>query len=242
MPLKGDQLSLLSEVSSYPIENPPLLGEPITTRSGTAIVTRLEQLGEEVVIWGDYGSGVEQPHGRENATCDLKMVLGSRAVCQFSIADTSLTIDPLAPNFEDKGSGSTAEVPVRKTVLGGAVNLCLPTPVSKEAVGEYSAEPSSEETVLGGEGGNQASDFDPLAPKCGGRACGWIGWKTTERKRKRHDPWVCRQAWLYWEEPGGKKRSRYIPKAKLADVERSVYTLRRPIRETLELLGKTDEN
>lgn len=78
---------------------------------------------------------------------------------------------------------------------------------------------------------------EPTQPKtrC---ACGWIGWKETQRKRKNRDPWVCRQAWLYWEESGGKKRSRYIPKDKFAMVEESVYGLRRPIGETLELFGK----
>lgn len=214
----------------------------MTTRSGTAIVTRLEPLGEEVVIWGDYGSGVEQPHGRENATCDLKIVLGGKSVYQFPIADTLLKINPLAPNFGDEELESTAQRPLRKTVLGGMANLGLPTPVSREAAGEYGAESPSGKTVLGGKGGNQTSDSDPLAPKCGDRACGWIGWKTTQRKRKRRDPWVCRQAWLYWEEPGGKKRSRYIPKEKLAEVERSVYGLRQSIYETLKLLGRKEDN
>lgn len=211
MPLKGDQLSLLPAVSPYFIENPPLPGEPMTTRSGTAIVTRLEPLGKEVVIWGDYGSGVEQPHGRENATCELKIVLGGRSVYQFPIADTLLTIDPLAPNFESEELESAAQSPLRKIVLGGG-------------------------------SGNQAPDSDPLAPKCGDKACGWIGKKTTKRQRKNRDSWVCEQWWLYWEEPGGKKRSRYIPKAKLADVERSVYGLRQSICETLKLLGRKEDN
>jgi hypothetical protein len=77
---------------------------------------------------------------------------------------------------------------------------------------------------------------DPLAPKFETKARGWIGWKETKRERKNRDPWICRQAWLYWEEPGGKKRSRYIPKAQLAAVQESVYELRRSIIETLELL------
>lgn len=78
---------------------------------------------------------------------------------------------------------------------------------------------------------------DPLAPKFETKARGWIGWKETKRERKNRDAWICRQAWLYWEEPGGKKRSRYIPKGKLAAVEESVYGLRRSIVETLELLN-----
>lgn len=160
------------EEFSFAVENPPLPGEQITTRSGTAIVTRLESLGEEIVVWGDYGSGIEQPHGRENATCDLRIVLGGEAADQVSIADTSLIIDPPAPKFESK-------------------------------------------------------------------ACGWIGKKTTERQRKNRDAWVCEQWWLYWEEPGGKKRSRYIPKGKLAEVEKLVYRLKCPIQETLKLLEDT---
>jgi hypothetical protein len=141
------------------------------TRSGVARVTRLELLGKEIIVWGDYGSGIEQPHGRENATCDLKIVLGGKVVEQVAIAESSLVIDPLAPKFESK-------------------------------------------------------------------ACGWIGKKTTERKRKNRQAWVCEQWWLYWEEPGGKKRSRYIPKSKLVEVEYRVYGLKQPIAKTLELLDK----
>jgi hypothetical protein len=159
------------EEFAFAVENPPLPGEQITTRSGTAIVTRLERLGKEMIVWGDYGSGIEQPHGRENATCDLKIVLGGKVVEPVAIAESLLAIDPLAPKFESK-------------------------------------------------------------------ACGWIGKKTTERKRKNRDAWVCVQWWLYWEEPGGKKRSRYVPKAKLAEVEYGVYELKQPIAKTLELLHK----
>jgi hypothetical protein len=199
MPLKGKQLALLPEVDSYWIENPPRPGEQITTRSGTARVTRLEPAGEEVIVWADYGSGIEHPHGRERATCDLKIVLGGRAVCQIPLADTALRI-------ESEPIDLLADAPFGKTVLGG-----------------------EEDTSPG--------TADPLAPKLESKACGWIGWKTSKRERKRRDPWVCRQAWLYWEEPGGKKRSRYIPKAKLEAVERSVYGLKRPVKETLELLN-----
>jgi hypothetical protein len=171
MPLSGEQLSLLPDVSPYLIENLPFPGEMMMTRSGVARVTRLELLGKEIIVWGDYGSGIEQPHGRENATCDLKIVLGGKVVEQVAIAESSLVIDPLAPKFESK-------------------------------------------------------------------ACGWIGKKTTERKRKNRQAWVCEQWWLYWEEPGGKKRSRYIPKSKLVEVEYRVYGLKQPIAKTLELLDK----
>ena len=164
MSLTGEQLSMLSEVAPYLIENPPLPGEAMMTRSGKATVTRLESIGNEVVVWADYGSGIEHPHSRDRATCDLNIVLGGELCSQ------SLSPDPLVSPVES-------------------------------------------------------------------RACGWIGWKTTKRERKHRDPWTCRQAWLYWEEPGGKKRSRYIPKAKLEDVEHSVYGLKRSITETLELLN-----
>lgn len=92
--------------------------------------------------------------------------------------------------------------------------------------------------VLGGPVGEEPSNPTEFAPAIGSRARGWIGWKETKRQRKNRKPWVCRQAWLYWEETGGKKRSCYIPKAKLALVEESVYRLKRPLAETLALLGK----
>jgi hypothetical protein len=206
MPLKGKQLSMLPDVTPYWIENLPRPGEQITTRAGTATVTRLELMGEEVIFWADYGSRIEHPHGRERATCDLKIVLGGSAVCQIPLADTNLKLDFL--------EGAIAEEPV--VVL---------------------AESSSEKTVLGAGADTLLETADSLVPKLESKACGWIGWKTSKRERKRRDPWIGRQAWLYWEEPGGKKRSRYIPKAKLEAVERSVYGLRRPVSETLELLN-----
>jgi|GEM_PF-7068274 len=39
--------------------------EVIATRAGVATVTRTETLGEEQVIWADYGSGIPQPHRSE---------------------------------------------------------------------------------------------------------------------------------------------------------------------------------
>lgn len=175
MGLAGVQLSLLVEVVPYLIVNPPEL-KWITTRSGTATVTRIERVGSELVVWADYGSGIEQPHGDEDAA-PVKLVL-MRQEAQ-------------------------------------SVSEAIPETVP--------------ETV---------PEADPLAPKSQTQACGWIGWKETKRERKRRDPWICRQAWLYWEEAGGKKRSRYIPKAKLAAVQESVYELRRSVYETLELLEK----
>lgn len=170
------QIGFSNEGLSYSPEFPPQPGMQIVTASGRARVTRLEPMGKEVLIWADYGSGIEQPHGREGVTCNLKIVLG--------------------------GEGE----------MDGTSDL---------------------ESQTG-----SPSDADPLALKPQTKACGWIGWKETKRERKNRDAWICRQAWLYWEEPGGKKRSRYIPKAKLAMVEESVYGLRRPIYETLELLEK----
>jgi hypothetical protein len=120
--------------------------------------------------------------------------------------------DPLALNFQ-----------VRDAALGLHLLGCGTT---------------NEKTVLGGKGAAGDVESDPLALNFESRACGWIGWKESKRERKKRDVWICRQAWLYWEEPGGKKRSRYIPKAKLAAVQESVYELRRTIGETLEILGK----
>jgi hypothetical protein len=94
----------------------------------------------------------------------------------------------------------------------------------------------SEKTVLGGS--QPTSEIDPPALKSDRIGCGWLEEKTTERKRKNRDPWICKQWWLHWEEPGGKKRSRYVPKKRLADVEHSVYVLKRLIDETLKLLEK----
>lgn len=92
--------------------------------------------------------------------------------------------------------------------------------------------------MLGGLVSEEPAAYGVSTLAVGSRARGWIGWKETKCPRKNRKPWVCRQAWLYWEEPGGKKRSCYIPKAKLALVEESVYRLKRPLAETLALLGK----
>lgn len=64
-PLRGEQLSLIIEVPAYPIAN-PARGEPITTASGRAIVTHTERVGQEQIIWADYGSGISQPHLSES--------------------------------------------------------------------------------------------------------------------------------------------------------------------------------
>jgi hypothetical protein len=86
------------------------------------------------------------------------------------------------------------------------------------------------ERVLGGDG-DTTSRYVKTAR-------GWIELHVVKRKRKSGKVWENKQAWLHWEEPGGRKRSKYIPKAKLADVEQCVYDLRKPIRETLQLLEK----
>ena len=86
-------------------------------------------------------------------------------------------------------------------------------------------------------GGSDVEAHPPaLLSECQGT--GWIEIRITERKRKKADPWRCEQYWLHWEEPGGQKRSRYIPKAKLDAVNNSVYEFRHPISKTLELLKK----
>lgn len=120
-----------------------------------------------------------------------------------------------------------------KRVLGGE-DFAATEPIDQAKLSPAAASDLSDPLALKIE---TTQSPDPLAPIFETRACGWIGWKESKRERKRLDPWICRQAWLYWEEPGGKKRSRYIPKAKLAAVEESVYGLKRPIYETLELLG-----
>lgn len=120
-----------------------------------------------------------------------------------------------------------------KKVLGGE-EIADPEPIDQAELSPAAVPDLSDLLALKIE---PPESSDPLALKFETKACGWIGWKESKRERKRRDPWVGRQAWLYWEEPGGKKRSRYIPKAKLAAVEESVYGLKRPIYETLELLG-----
>ena len=72
----------------------------------------------------------------------------------------------------------------------------------------------------------------------GKSAHGWIEFHMVKRQRKNGDIWETKQAWLHWEESGGRKRSRYIPKGKFADVEESVYGRCALLDETLKLLGK----
>lgn len=72
----------------------------------------------------------------------------------------------------------------------------------------------------------------------GKSAHGWIEFHQVKRRRKNGEVWETKQAWLHWEEPGGRKRSRYIPKGKFADVEESVYGRCALLDETLKLLGK----
>ena len=79
---------------------------------------------------------------------------------------------------------------------------------------------------------------ESIEPAIGNNKRGWIEIRKVRRWRKNGDLWECDQAWLHWEEPGSKKRSRYIPKAKIASVEESVYGLLSPLDETLKLLGK----
>jgi hypothetical protein len=64
-PLKRTQLSILVEVPSYALENPPQVGDRLTTSAGIATVTHIDQAGNEAVIWADYGSGIPQPHVSE---------------------------------------------------------------------------------------------------------------------------------------------------------------------------------
>lgn len=124
--------------------------------------------------------------------------------------------------------------PTTKIVLGGMPET--KTLQELQADKEFGDDDSSV-GPLDQSGQSGQPESDPPALNSESRACGWLEEKTTERKRKHRDPWICKQWWLHWEESGGRKRSRYIPKAKLADIEHSVYGLKRPIQETLELLG-----
>jgi hypothetical protein len=63
--LRGTQLSLTVKVPTYELENPPRKGDRLTTTSGIATVTHIDQAGSEAVIWADYGSGISQPHVSE---------------------------------------------------------------------------------------------------------------------------------------------------------------------------------
>jgi hypothetical protein len=63
--LRGTQLAFSIDVPSYELENPPRRGDRLTTASGIATVTHIEQAGKEQVIWADYGSGISQPHVSE---------------------------------------------------------------------------------------------------------------------------------------------------------------------------------
>ena len=103
-------------------------------------------------------------------------------------------------------------------------------------------EPSIEEQftkrVLGGRESLKAREDNATDRYVKNSAHGWIEFHMVKRQRKNGDVWETKQAWLHWEEPGGKKRSRYIPKAKYADVEESVYGRRALLDETLKLLGK----
>jgi hypothetical protein len=91
--------------------------------------------------------------------------------------------------------------------------------------------------VLGGV--TATCDFVPPALKTETSGCGWIEVRLSTRSRKNRDAWQGQQYWLHWEEAGGSKRSRYISKRKLAEVEDMVYRRKCPLSETLEFLGKT---
>lgn len=102
-------------------------------------------------------------------------------------------------------------------------------------------EPDIEEfhkRVLGGNETLKARESNATDRYAKNSAHGWIEFHQVKRLRKDGDVWEGKQAWLHWEEPGGRKRSRYIPKAKVSEIEISVYGLLAPLDETLKLLGK----
>ncbi|NJK51546.1 MAG: hypothetical protein HC936_00130 [Leptolyngbyaceae cyanobacterium SU_3_3] len=113
-----------------------------------------------------------------------------------------------------------------------------PCPLSKSIVEDKSQaliqEPSAKR-VLGG----KAISTQGRPPSTKSHACGWVEEKTVKRKRKNSDTWEGKQYWFTWEEPGGKHRCKYIPQAKLKDVQRSIYDLKRSIPETLQVIEKS---
>jgi len=94
--------------------------------------------------------------------------------------------------------------------------------------------------VLGGHQSYQVREGNATGRYVKNPAHGWIEFHMVKRQRKNGDIWETKQAWLHWEEPGGRKRSKYIPKAKFADVEESIYGRRAPLDETLKLLEKKE--
>ena len=92
--------------------------------------------------------------------------------------------------------------------------------------------------VLGGNETLKAREGNATDGYVKNSAHGWIEFHQVKRQRKNGEVWETKQAWLHWEEPGGRKRSRYIPKGKFADVEESVYGRCALLDETLKLLGK----
>ncbi|MCY7278875.1 MAG: hypothetical protein LH702_35350 [Phormidesmis sp. CAN_BIN44] len=91
--------------------------------------------------------------------------------------------------------------------------------------------------VLGGSETLKAREGGATDGYVKNHAHGWIEFHQVKRQRKNGEVWECKQAWLHWEEKG-RKRSRYIPKAKYADVEQSVYVLKASVEVTLKLLEK----
>lgn len=100
----------------------------------------------------------------------------------------------------------------------------------------------TQERVLGGDESLKTRESNATHGYVENHACGWIEIHKVKRERKKKDDqgranvWTNKQYWLHWEESGGRKRSRYIPKSKYADVEESVYGLKAPLEETLKLL------
>jgi hypothetical protein len=63
--LRGTQLSFSIDVPTYELENPPRKGDRIQTTAGIAVVSHIDQAGNEQIFWADYGSGIPQPHVSE---------------------------------------------------------------------------------------------------------------------------------------------------------------------------------
>lgn len=91
--LQGRQLALVINVPIYELENPPRSGDRLTTSSGIATVTHIEQVGKEQVFWADYGSGIPQPHVSEG-------------ILSVSLPEQSPELSPRTRRHTPKGKAS----------------------------------------------------------------------------------------------------------------------------------------
>jgi len=70
--LQDRQLALVINAHIYELENSPTKGDRLTTSTGIATVTGIEQVGREQIYWADYGSGIPQLHIRGSGHIELR--------------------------------------------------------------------------------------------------------------------------------------------------------------------------